>query len=87
MQDTPGAPDHRANVAIVLPTYNEKENVRETVRRLECALRGYAWEIIFVDDDSPDGTSDLVRVIAAAGGVAIRVNRCLIECRWRFGNG
>ena len=52
------------DLAIVLPTYNERENIPLMIARLDEALRGIAWEAIFVDDDSPDGTSDLVRAHA-----------------------
>jgi dolichol-phosphate mannosyltransferase len=48
-------------LAIVLPTYNERQNVATMVERLEAALQGIAWEAIFVDDNSPDGTSDEAR--------------------------
>lgn len=53
-------------LAVVLPTYNERANVEALVERLERALEGIAWEAIFVDDDSTDGTADAVRGIAAA---------------------
>lgn len=53
-------------LAVVLPTYNERANVEALVERLERALEGIAWEAIFVDDDSTDGTADAVRRIAAA---------------------
>jgi dolichol-phosphate mannosyltransferase len=49
------------DLAVVLPTLNERENIPEILSRLEKALRGLHWEIIFVDDDSPDGTADLIR--------------------------
>lgn len=52
-------------IAIVIPTFNEKENVQEVIRRLDRVLSRHAWEVIFVDDDSPDGTSDAVRCIAS----------------------
>ena len=46
--------------AVVLPTYNERENVPLVIGRLENALQGLTWEAIFVDDDSPDGTADVI---------------------------
>ena len=52
-------------LSIVVPTFNERQNVQELIARLELALRGIAWELIFVDDDSPDGTSAEVKAIAA----------------------
>ena len=51
-------------VAVVIPTFNEVRNVPVLVARLEAALEGRAWEAIFVDDDSPDGTADAARAIA-----------------------
>ncbi len=52
---------HGIDLAVVLPTFNERKNVGEILSRLENVLRGLTWEVIFVDDDSPDGTADLVR--------------------------
>jgi len=48
------------DLAIVLPTFNERDNIPLLIARLSDALRGLKWEAIFVDDDSPDGTSDVV---------------------------
>lgn len=48
-------------LAIVIPTLNESGNVAALVDRLNVALAGVRWEAIFVDDDSSDGTADLVR--------------------------
>jgi len=50
-------------LSVVVPTFNERGNVAEVVRRLDAALDGRSWEVIFVDDDSPDGTAELVRAI------------------------
>jgi dolichol-phosphate mannosyltransferase len=61
------------DVSIVVPTFNEKENIVELVRRIDESLRGRSWEVIFVDDDSADGTSDTVRNL---GRQDIRV-RCI----------
>jgi len=51
-------------LAIVLPTFNERGNMRSMVARLDAALQGIAWEAIIVDDNSPDGTADEARAIA-----------------------
>jgi dolichol-phosphate mannosyltransferase len=51
-------------LSVIVPTYNERPNVGELVRRLDEALRGVAWEAVFVDDDSADGTADEVRALA-----------------------
>ncbi|WP_241559879.1 glycosyltransferase [Solirhodobacter olei] len=51
-------------LTVVVPTYNERENVRPMVKRLAVALEGIAWEVVFVDDDSPDGTAREVRAVA-----------------------
>ncbi|MBL6856189.1 MAG: glycosyltransferase family 2 protein [Rhodobacteraceae bacterium] len=51
-------------VTIVVPTYNERLNIRPLVSLLENALTGVDWEVVFVDDDSPDGTADEVRELA-----------------------
>lgn len=49
---------------IVVPTYNERDNVRDFARRLLGALPGA--EVLFVDDNSPDGTGAVLDALAAA---------------------
>src|SRR3954462_14710326 len=51
-------------LSVIVPTFNERDNVTTLFRRLETALTGVAWEVIFVDDNSPDGTWDVVRGLA-----------------------
>ena len=51
-------------LAIVVPTFNEIENIVRLIDAVQAALEGHAFEIIVVDDDSPDGTADQVRKIA-----------------------
>lgn len=51
-------------LTVVVPVFNERDNVAELVRLLDIALAGIAWEVVFVDDDSPDQTAD---VVAAMG--------------------
>ena len=49
------------DVSIVVPTYNERDNVEALCRGLKEALEpAWNYEIIFVDDNSPDGTYDVV---------------------------
>jgi dolichol-phosphate mannosyltransferase len=52
-------------LAIVVPTYNERENVPVLLAALERVLQGTEWEVIFVDDHSPDGTAEHIRELAA----------------------
>jgi dolichol-phosphate mannosyltransferase len=51
-------------LAVIVPTLNESGNIAEFLTLLEVALAGIEWEVVFVDDNSSDGTSDLVREIA-----------------------
>ncbi len=54
-----------AGVSVVIPTYNERGNIGPLIRRLEASLDGLDFEIVVVDDASPDGTGDAVRAISA----------------------
>ena len=47
-------------VSIIIPTLNERDNVHEIVSRLGKALAGQTWEVVFVDDDSGDGTLEVL---------------------------
>ena len=51
-------------LSVIVPTFNESGNVAVLVQRLAAALAGLSWEVIFVDDNSPDGTADVVRALA-----------------------
>ena len=59
-----GVASRPAELAIIVPTYNERQNVALLVKRVERALPDGGWELVFVDDDSPDGTSAFVREMA-----------------------
>ncbi len=58
-------PQLPAELTVVVPCFKERGNVAPMIARLDAALAGIAWEAIFVDDDSPDGTADAVRAAAA----------------------
>ena len=51
-------------LSVVVPTFNERDNVTVLYRRLDATLKDIAWEVIFVDDNSPDGTWEVVRGLA-----------------------
>ena len=61
-------------VSVIVPTYNEADNVVEVIDRLRRALGGESHEIIVVDDDSPDGTWQRARR-RGAGDPCVRVIR------------
>ncbi|MBT3069335.1 glycosyltransferase family 2 protein [Rhodomicrobium sp. Az07] len=52
------------DLTVIAPTFNERENVEPLIAKLAAALDGVHWEVIFVDDDSPDGTAARVREVA-----------------------
>ena len=56
------------DLSVVVPTFNESANVAEIIGRLDGVLgplgANIGWEVIFVDDGSPDGTADVVRRFA-----------------------
>lgn len=52
-------------LAVIVPTFNEAANVITLYERVAAVLAGVRWEMIVVDDDSPDGTAALVRGFAA----------------------
>lgn len=50
-------------ISIVVPTYNESENIENLLSAVSRTLKGYDYEIIVVDDSSPDGTAKIVKRI------------------------
>ena len=66
----PGGPgESRASaapieLAVVVPTFKERESVPLLLEKLAAVLKGIEWEAIFVDDHSPDGTADYLRGVA-----------------------
>ncbi|GAB6102853.1 glycosyltransferase family 2 protein [Thermococcus atlanticus] len=64
-------------VSVIIPTYNERENLEELFDRISRALKGYDFEIVVVDDDSPDRT--WARAMELAEKYPVKVIRRLGE--------
>lgn len=56
--------DGPTQLSIVIPTFNERANIRPLVAGLHKAVDWAKWEVLFVDDNSPDGTAAEVREVA-----------------------
>src|SRR5215470_11293992 len=54
-----------AQISIIVPTFNERDNVPELIERLRAVMGRLAWEVVFVDDDSKDGTLEALSTAAA----------------------
>jgi dolichol-phosphate mannosyltransferase len=54
----------QCDLSLVVPTYNEAGNITPLLSRLDLVLDGLSWELLIVDDDSPDGTSEMVEAIS-----------------------
>ena len=62
-------------VLVIIPTYNEVENIQKVI---DLTLKDKAYDILVVDDSSPDGTADLVLEL-----IKTRSNRLFLEQRAR----
>jgi dolichol-phosphate mannosyltransferase len=60
-----------AEISIVIPTFNEQANIAPLIEKIAEAMAGLSWEVVFVDDDSTDGTVEALRA-AAAGDPRVR---------------
>jgi len=52
-------------ISIIIPTYNERENILPLVQRIDGAMSGYSYEVVFVDDNSADGTAEAVNGLSS----------------------
>lgn len=57
-------PRRGVELSVIVPTFNERDNVVELIKRMTETLSKYRWEVVFVDDDSPDDTAKVAREIA-----------------------
>jgi len=73
----PSAPRHAApEISVVVPLFNEAENIGELYRRLSLALAAYAasYELVFVNDGSHDATPALLDALSAADAQVVIVH-------------
>jgi len=62
-------------ISLIIPTYNERDNIMSLVQRIHGALSNYDYEIVFVDDDSIDGTAELASALSAKYPVKVIVRK------------
>ncbi|MEZ2131384.1 MULTISPECIES: glycosyltransferase [unclassified Sinorhizobium] len=55
-----------ADLAVIVPTFKEVDNISPLIEKLRDALDGINWEVVIVDDDSPDGTAEVLTEVARA---------------------
>lgn len=60
-------------LSLIVPTYNERENIVPLVERIHKSLFNYNYELIVVDDNSPDGTSELAKSLSSTYPVSVLV--------------
>jgi dolichol-phosphate mannosyltransferase len=65
----------KKSLSIVIPTYNEGNNITPLVKRIGRALAGYDYEILFVDDNSQDGSAGIVEKLSSEYPVKIAVRK------------
>lgn len=54
----------RSDSVVIIPTYNEKENIKKMIETV-LAIEEHQFDLLIIDDNSPDGTGDIVDDIAA----------------------
>jgi len=62
-------------ISIIIPTYNEKDNIIPLIKRIDNALGSYNYEIVFVDDNSEDGTASLITSLSTDYPVSVVVRQ------------
>ncbi|RLI00268.1 glycosyltransferase family 2 protein, partial [Candidatus Bathyarchaeota archaeon] len=62
-------------ISIILPTYNEASNIGIIISRISKTLKNSKYEIIIVDDNSPDGTADIAQKLAKKYPVRVHVRK------------
>ena len=59
----------QSSISVIVPCYSERANIEPLLEKLRSALYGRTWEVIIVDDNSPDGTARHTREIIRTGNI------------------
>ncbi len=62
-------------LSLVIPTYNEAASIAPLVERINGALSKFNYEIVFVDDDSGDGTAEIASKLSARYPIKVIVRK------------
>ncbi len=62
-------------ISLIIPTYNERDNIIPLVERLSRALSSHSYEIVFIDDNSADGTAELAASLSDRYPVKVTVRK------------
>lgn len=63
------------SISLIIPTYNERDNIVPLIERIHHALSGYNYKVLFIDDDSKDGTAELARALSEKYPVEVIVRK------------
>ena len=62
-------------ISLIIPTYKEYDNIRPLVQRIDRALLNYDYEVVFIDDNSQDGTAELIAALSPRYPVRLIVRK------------
>ena len=62
-------------ISVIIPTYNERDNIIPLVERIHHALSNHGYQILFIDDDSRDGTAELAKSLSPKYPVSVIVRK------------
>ena len=62
-------------ISIIIPTYNERDNIIALVKQIDHALSNYEYEVVFIDDDSSDGTAEVAAALSPQYPVKVFVRK------------
>ncbi len=64
-----------ANITLIIPTFNERDNIVPLLERIHQALSNYNYKVLLIDDDSKDGTSEIAKSLSSKYPVEVIVRK------------